>query len=209
MNGRYVIRTEPTHPLSTKNGSIFEHRMVLYDAIGPGTHLCHWCGKQVTWHVRQQSGVYSGDLVVDHLDGNTVNNALTNLVPSCTQCNIRRNSTHTIQQAEQYVLRPSGSKARASECVCAVCNTTFLRINSSIVRDKLQYCSKTCANAALKKLRTHCKHGHELTPENTYIYKGNARCRLCIYNHGNKYNATHRAERSAAERKRQQAKRKK
>jgi len=28
-------------------------------------------------------------------------------------------------------------------------------------------------------MRTHCKHGHEYTPENTYYYRGARRCREC------------------------------
>jgi hypothetical protein len=35
--------------------------------------------------------------------------------------------------------------------------------------------------AALKRSRTHCKYGHEFTPENTYIRpEGRRECRVCI-----------------------------
>lgn len=38
------------HPLVTNDrGQITEHRVVLYDAIGPGPHPCHWCGKLLDW----------------------------------------------------------------------------------------------------------------------------------------------------------------
>lgn len=30
--------------------------------------------------------------------------------------------------------------------------------------------------------RTHCRRGHELTPENTYVYKNARACRTCIRN---------------------------
>jgi hypothetical protein len=29
------------------------------------------------------------------------------------------------------------------------------------------------------KLKTHCKHGHEFTPENTYIFNNSRHCRAC------------------------------
>ena len=28
--------------------------------------------------------------------------------------------------------------------------------------------------------KTHCKHGHEFTPENTRIYKGKRACKICL-----------------------------
>lgn len=33
--------------------------------------------------------------------------------------------------------------------------------------------------ALMEKNQTHCKHGHEFTPENTRIYKGKRNCKLC------------------------------
>jgi len=35
------------------------------------------------------------------------------------------------------------------------------------------------AHADKKRAQTHCKRGHEFTPENTYIYKDNRSCRQC------------------------------
>lgn len=35
------------------------------------------------------------------------------------------------------------------------------------------------ANAAKKRAQTHCKHGHEFTPENTYVFQGRRHCREC------------------------------
>lgn len=29
-------------------------------------------------------------------------------------------------------------------------------------------------------LKTHCKHGHEYTPENTYLWNGARQCRICM-----------------------------
>jgi hypothetical protein len=45
---------------------------------------------RVTWTKRARNESRIGDLVVDHLDSNTKNNALENLVPSCNSCNVLR-----------------------------------------------------------------------------------------------------------------------
>ena len=83
----YLRVTRPDHPLASKRGVVYVHRMVLYDKIGPGTHPCHWCGKPVTW----RPGVRYGDaLVADHLDFDPSNNDPANLVPSCHLCNCVR-----------------------------------------------------------------------------------------------------------------------
>ncbi len=89
MNGEFVtsagyrcLTSQQEHPLAVGTGSLLEHRAVLYDKIGPGSHLCHWgCGKVLTWGV---------DLFVDHLDSDRLNNDPDNLVPSCNPCNMHR-----------------------------------------------------------------------------------------------------------------------
>lgn len=77
----YRILYLPDHPLAHRDGNVQEHRVVLYDAVGPGAHPCHWCGRSVTW---------GGDLQVDHVDGHKLNNARENLAPSCSRCNSNR-----------------------------------------------------------------------------------------------------------------------
>lgn len=34
-------------------------------------------------------------------------------------------------------------------------------------------------NGVRNKAKTHCKRGHEFTPENTYAYRGQRHCRAC------------------------------
>lgn len=85
---RQVRRTG--HILSGSSGDVLEHRVVLFDAIGYGPHLCHWCGLAINWSKEKPSSRCPHLLVVDHLDGDRLNNDLSNLVPSCQPCNWRR-----------------------------------------------------------------------------------------------------------------------
>lgn len=75
------------HALADARGWVAEHRMVLFDIIGPGIHSCAWCGRSVEWRF---GTVGSDVLVVDHVDGDTHNNDSSNLVPSCHRCNGQR-----------------------------------------------------------------------------------------------------------------------
>lgn len=40
--------------------------------------------------------------------------------------------------------------------------------------------SRGTSPSALNKVKTHCKRGHEFTPENTAIYSGHRQCRKCV-----------------------------
>lgn len=84
---RYRSISRPTHPLAMSSGRIYEHRMVLFDEIGPGSHPCHWCGRSVTWMLPVGD---PDNLQVDHLNGVRNDNRLDNLVVSCPNCNVGR-----------------------------------------------------------------------------------------------------------------------
>jgi hypothetical protein len=92
----YRIVRDSDHPLARSRGVVFEHRQVLFNAIGTGTHACHWCDKPVTW----TEGITADALVVDHLDGDRSNNDPANLVPSCNPCNASRHPTTTTDTRE-------------------------------------------------------------------------------------------------------------
>jgi hypothetical protein len=91
----YIVHTNRhDHPLATAQGKLLEHRVVLFDAIGPGTHPCHWCGVILSWQGRP-----SQRICTDHLDHNKLNNTRENLVVSCLDCNTKR-------RAVPYVPKP-------------------------------------------------------------------------------------------------------
>ena len=83
----YVRVQDKTHELAGKHGGIYEHRKVLFDAIGHGPHQCYWCQAPISWVVGR---CIKGALVPDHLDGDKSNNALSNLVAACNRCNATR-----------------------------------------------------------------------------------------------------------------------
>lgn len=96
--GDYRILRRLGHPLARAQGLVLEHRMVLFDAIGPGQHPCRWCQTLVTWESWWPKSADA--LVVDHLDRNRSNNAVENLAPSCQGCNARRaNQWRALPQA--------------------------------------------------------------------------------------------------------------
>lgn len=91
----YRKRSRHGHPLADANGNVFEQRLVLYEKVGPGRHLCHWCGVLVDW-----TKTWPRDpdaLVADHLDHNRVNNDPANLVPSCQLCNYKRTKKQRVK----------------------------------------------------------------------------------------------------------------
>lgn len=97
------------HP-TVQNGSFVQvHVMVGYDAYGPGPHLCHWCKTPVDWLLRLESwtsvdGVKK--IIVDHLDRDTLNFAVANLVLSCVSCNTSRHADTYEQPSPDALLDP-------------------------------------------------------------------------------------------------------
>lgn len=89
VNGYVRIKREG-HRLAQQDGWVYEHRVVLFEKIGPGDHPCHWCGTVVTWERTYPE--HADGLVVDHIDEEPANNDPANLVPSCSVCNFQRSS---------------------------------------------------------------------------------------------------------------------
>lgn len=95
----YLILRAKGHPTANSRGFAYEHRVALYDAIGPGAHPCHWCGTEVSWD--RSYPQHRDGLVVDHLDEDKANNDPSNLVPSCSVCNFQRSSRWVKRQRRE------------------------------------------------------------------------------------------------------------
>lgn len=116
---------------------------MLYGKVGPGTHPCHWCGKPVTWAVGRRGGG-PGVLVTDHVNGDKHDNTLSNLVPSCQSCNVRRARANRIEAGEAVYVSPTGHRQRASERTCEQCGKTFLARAADIKGGDARFCSIAC-----------------------------------------------------------------
>lgn len=100
-NGRrYKLVRLKGHPLASKNGQVYVHRLVLWQLIGPGAHNCHWCGRIIRWDSERRD---PDALHVDHLNDHGDDNRPENLVASCPRCNIARG-----RQRSAAALRESG-----------------------------------------------------------------------------------------------------
>lgn len=78
----YITLTSPGHPLSHANGSVFEHRLVMWEVCHGECGECYWCNAALTWP----------NAVVDHLNERKNDNRPENLVFSCNTCNVLRGS---------------------------------------------------------------------------------------------------------------------
>jgi hypothetical protein len=142
---KYVKRRG--HPLCPPSGRVPEHRILLWDKIGPGSHPCHWCSISVEWSTRRTA---EGCLTVDHVDGDPRNNAPENLVPSCHSCNVTRARDRRFVDQPHVV--EDGVRQAATEKVCqrAACGRTFL-IATKHLRNRTKnagrYCSLACMYA--------------------------------------------------------------
>lgn len=134
----------PGHVLAGVNGYVAEHRAVLFDKIGYGPHLCHWCGKGIRWTSRLVGTGHDGMLVADHVNVDGFDNRPENLVPSCQGCNATR--ARWIRDDEDAVIRADGTRIRAERHVCHVCRSEFVRAPR---RNRANlYCSRACFYAA-------------------------------------------------------------
>lgn len=123
MASNGYVRVAGWHPLGTAAGRAYEHRAVLLDAIGAGSHPCHWCGRTIRWEARRGA---ADALTVDHVDHVRTNNDISNLVPSCGPCNVAR------QPNRAQVARV----ARTSHTAAYAANDRLLAINSQAAWDR-------------------------------------------------------------------------
>lgn len=133
----------PGHPLSGATGLVSAARKILYDRIGPGVHVCHWCGKNIRW-IKGVRGHSTGAVIADHVDSDPLNDEPENIVPSCGTCNATR--TQSIKSGELFVVRSNGTRTRATKRLCVICQAEFLVVNAELRSSgKGQCCSRSCA----------------------------------------------------------------
>lgn len=87
QNG-YLKGYKKGHPMASDSGTILQHRLVLWEAIGHGPHPCGWCAQPIELRPNMQHDPTQA--TVDHLDNDRTNNVVDNLAPCCRSCNIRR-----------------------------------------------------------------------------------------------------------------------
>jgi hypothetical protein len=119
--GGYVRVPAAGHPTAASDGWSMEHRVILYDAIGPGPHPCYWCGKGLaSWTGRE-------GIIVDHLNEDKGDNRLENLLPTCNDCNRARGAMLPflaklgpqawktfVSAANDYVKRAQGARQQVA-----------------------------------------------------------------------------------------------
>lgn len=138
------------HPLSNKK-RLKESRYILFESDRFKVHLCHWCGMILKWRVGKEQSKYQDSLCVDHLDRNESNNILSNLVPSCRQCNANRHKN-----------------GRRKKINCGGCGKEFLPLKRDAV-----YCSISCSSKFRKKREISSLHGSRSR------YMTGCRCEEC------------------------------
>jgi len=115
---RYMTAARPHHPTAHADGRVRIHRAVLYDAIGPGVHACHWCRTEVEWFAAG-----GRELVADHLDEDTWNNNPSNLVASCQGCNASRRLSHATacKYGHEYTPENTYRRPDSGSRMCRTC----------------------------------------------------------------------------------------
>lgn len=169
------------HPLYPPDARYaYEHRLVLWEKIGAGSHPCHHCGVVVTWMPGRRGNV-RGALVVDHLDDNKRNNDPVNLVPSCSPCNRTRTpNKNRVRDEEDYIITAQGTRARAVRLLCEHCGEEFLAQPRNVRPQK--FCSPSCTSRHAWQTREEAVKDDELfvaTPKGIRIRAAYVTCDAC------------------------------
>jgi len=129
----YVRLYMPTHPLASSNGKVYQHRQVLYDAMGYGPHLCYKCNAHINWNV---------GLEVDHFDRVRFNNDIDNLGPICLPCN---RASRQWKPAEQWAKGCNLDPVKVDRLnPCPMCPTGELEPRQAL-------CSPKCRQKAYRR----------------------------------------------------------
>lgn len=154
---KYIYRN---HILAAKDGRIKESRFVFYEANKEIELFCHWCNMPLIWRVGNEQSKHENSVCVDHLDRNEENNDISNLVPSCRECNANRHKN-----------------GRRKPTSCPECGKQFIKRSPKTI-----YCSVICASKNRPKRLTKTKHGTRSR------YMTGCRCKQCVHSNSSYWN---------------------
>ncbi len=116
----YSVLYEENHPLATKCGYVYEHRLIVYKKYGESLPNCKLCDKELTWDICH----------VDHINEDVSDNKESNLRPLCMTCNVRRGRKPEYMYKGRHVLEFEGEKKTANEWGrdprVLICNNTII-----------------------------------------------------------------------------------
>lgn len=178
MGNRYLWTRIPKHPLAvSEDGMIAVHRKEAHASWGDGPFECHWCHMAIAW--KASEGFQK--LVVDHLDGNSLNNDQSNLVPACHHCNISR-MAEPLAAGQWYEMGKNGYKRRWGTTNCVQCGVGFNTMITSIGMPYVICCSADCRSKRKARTGDHYRGKKfpdraKLGPGQIWVTKGSGRRR--------------------------------
>lgn len=143
----YVRIYRPDHPLGHKN-YVFEHRSVMWDALGAECSSCELCEKPQSWKTCH----------IDHIDENRHNNSRDNLRVLCRGCNVKRGfkpesySTRSKNGLIEFEGRRDTAASWARDPRVMVAGHTILRRKASGMSDFDALFSKKITHNSEEKL---------------------------------------------------------
>ena len=141
----------PDHPLAMSNGSVYEHRKVVFDQYGVDIPPCDLCNKTVTWKTAH----------IDHIDDSVDNNAPDNLRVLCRACNTMRARVHIPQHTvkRRHAISFEGTTKTATEWardprVRVAGNTIVLRLKKGMTVEQALFGEKATYRSTKANPRT-------------------------------------------------------
>lgn len=106
-NKGYILVKDESHPMSQKNGFVYEHRKNFYDEHFGKELSCEICGADWSWRTYYDH--------IDHIDENKSNNDISNLRPLCNGCNIKRTKKNNSKRKNATLIEYMGEKLIAED----------------------------------------------------------------------------------------------
>lgn len=154
----YQMLFLPDHPLAMANGSVYEHRKVVYDRHGENLPPCELCAKSVNWKT----------VHIDHIDDSVDNNEPANLRVLCRACNTMRARVHIPQHTvkRRHAITFEGITKTATEWardprVRVAGNTIVLRLKKGMTVEQALFGDKATHRSTKAKPRALLYGGYQ------------------------------------------------